>query len=135
MSKKRIIYTVIGIAVAVLGCVILVLYNFNQPREIKAFSLSDYQWEIKNFSSDETVGRVDDANVAIEKSKELWNDKFGSNGEKPYAKAKLGDFTVSYDSQEECWHVTHTVSKNTLGGAAHAVIQKNWQVLAVWQDD
>lgn len=135
MRKKLIVYIVIGIVIGALGGMFFMLCNSNQPHDIKEFSLLDYQWEIETFPSDKNVGQVDDANTAIEKAKELWIEKFSINGGKPYAHVNRGKFEVSYDSKEECWHINGALSTNTLGGVPHAIIRKNGEVIAVWQDD
>lgn len=135
MRKKRIVFIVIGIVIVVLGGVFFMLCNSNQPHDIKEFSLLNYQWEIETFPSDKNVGPVDNANTAIEKAKELWIEEFSMIGEKPYAPVNRGKFEVSYDSEKECWHVNGALSMNTLGGVPHAIIRKNGEVIAVWQDD
>ena len=97
--------------------------------------MTDYQWEIKTFPSDKNVGQVDDVNTAIEKAKELWVDEFSIIIGQPYNPINGRKIEVSYDSEEECWHINGTLPPNTLGGVTHAIIQKDGKVIAVWHDD
>ena len=135
MRKKLIISIAIGTVICALGCMFIILCDSNQPLDIKEFSLLNFQWEIETFPSDKNVGQVDDANTAIEKAKELWIEKFSVIGGKPYDPVDLRKIEVAYDSTEECWHIYGTLPKNTLGGVPHAIIRKNGDVIAVWQDD
>ena len=135
MRKKLIISIAIGTVICALGCMFIILCDSNQPLDIKEFSLLNFQWEIETFPSDKNVGQVDDANTAIEKAKELWIEKFSVIGGKPYDPVDLRKIEVAYDSTEECWHIYSTLPKNTLGGVPHAIIRKNGEVIAVWQDD
>lgn len=131
--KNRIIVLVaIGLALAVIGGAIVMLFNSKKQSAVGEFTLTKYQWEIENFPSDKNVGQVNDSNTAIEKAKELWIEKFSTAGGKPYNPINGKKIEVSYDSEKECWHINGTLSSNVDGAVPQALIQKDGEVLAVW---
>jgi len=109
---------------------LFLLYRTVEPNLPKGetFCLTKYQWEIQTFSTEQSVGEVDNKNIAIKKAKSLWLEKYSV--EIPEKKIK-----VAYDTKEECWHVYGTLSPNALGGVLHAIIRKNGDLLAIWIDD
>ena len=135
MRKNLIIFIVVGAALAVLGGTIFMLFNLDKSCNIKEFSLADYQWEVETFPSDKNVGQIDNAQTAVEKAKELWIDKFGTINGQPYNPINGRKIEVSYDSEEECWHIYGTLPPNTLGGVPHVIIRKDGKVIAIWHDD
>lgn len=135
MKKKAVICMAVIAAIIAVGSTVFMLYRSNQPYEVKTFALSSYQQEIEAFPSDKNVGQIDDADTAVEKAKELWIDAFSAVGEKPYQPAAREKIEVSYDANEECWHVNDIAPTNAFGGVSHAIIQKSGEVVAVWRDD
>ena len=135
MKKKTVVCMAVIAAIIAVGSTVFMLYRSNQPYKVKTFALLSYQQEIEAFPSDKNVGQIDDADTAVEKAKELWIDAFSAVGEKPYQPAARGKIEVSYDSDEECWHINGTLKPDTLGGVPHAIIRKNGNVIAVWHDD
>lgn len=116
------------------------LFLLQKSKESKApdvgiFDLTEYQWEIKTFPLDRNVGQVDDKNVAIEKAKSLWLEKYGIDNGQLYNFINGRKIEVAYDFKEECWHIYGTLPPNTLGGVPHSIIRKSGEVLAVWIDD
>lgn len=103
--------------------------------DVGQFTLATYQWEIENFPSDKKVGKVDNPNIAIEKAKELWVEESNIIAGKPYDPTNEEKIEVSYDPEEECWHINGTLPPNTVGGVPHAIIRKNGEVIAAWYDD
>ena len=130
MKRKHVIL-IIFILICI-GGLLSVTFLFHRLEEsnipqIETFCLTEYQWEIQTFSTDQNVGEVNEKNVAIEKAKALWLEKY--NVDIPEKKVK-----VAYDPKEECWHVYSTLSPNALGGVLHAIIQKSGD-LVVWSED
>ena len=129
---KKIHVILIVIVLVCIGGLLSLLFLLHGPEEfntvkVKTFCLTEYQWEIQTFSTDQNVGEVNEKNVAIEKAKALWLEKY--NVDIPEKKVK-----VAYDPKEECWHVYSTLSPNALGGVLHAIIQKSGD-LVVWSED
>ena len=60
------------------------MQNTTKSIRVGEFSLVKYQWEIENFSYNENVGEVNNSNIAIEKAKKLWFEKFSALDEKTY---------------------------------------------------
>ncbi len=135
MKRRGLVLVIIGVTLIVIGGSIIVLLNLKKQLDVGEFSLVKYQWEIENFSSDKNVGKVDNPSIAIEKAKELWIEKFSAINGQPYNPINGRKIEVSYDSEEECWHINGTLPPNTLGGVPHAIIRKNGEVVAVWHDD
>ena len=131
MKRKHVIWVVL--VLVCIGGLLGMLFLLHRPvrsstPKVEAFCLTEYQWEIQTFSTEQNVGEVNDKDVAIKNAKTLWLEKYGANI--PEKKIE-----VAYDTKEECWHVYGTLSPNTLGGVLHAVIRKNGDLLAVWIDD
>ena len=126
---KKIYVIVIVIVLVFMGGLLSLLFLFHGPEEfntlkVKTFSLTEYQWETQTCSTEQNVGEVSDQNIAIEKAKSLWLEKYSVD----IPKRKI---EVAYDSKEECWHVYSTQSSNMLGGILHTIIHKNGDILAV----
>lgn len=131
MKKKHVILIVI--VVVCIGGLLSLLFLLHGAEvfntvKVKSFSLTQYQWEIQTFSTEQNVGEVTDQSIAIKDAKSLWLEKYSVD----IPKRKI---EVAYDSNEECWHVYSTQQSNMVGGVLHAIIHKNGDVLAVWSDD
>ena len=133
MMKKTV--AMIGITILLIAVGIIVFFCFKQPT-VGEFALSEvlskYEWEIKEYPTDKNVGEVNTPQVAIEKAKELWLEEYRTVGGKPYDPIKGRKILVSYDSANECWHLTVKIPRNVIGVFPHALIQKDGTVLAVW---
>lgn len=127
VNMKKIIVLVISIALIAVGGTIIVLYNLKKQPDIGKFTIEEYKWEIENFQSDKNIGKVDNANIAIEKAKELWSEKYGDTDGKKV--------NIEYDPESGCWHVCGLVSPKKFGGVPHAIIQRDGKVMAVWYED
>lgn len=130
---KKIHATLIVIVLVCIGGLLSLLFLLHGPEEfktqkVKTFCLTEFQWEIQTFSTDQNIGEVNDKNIAIKNAKSLWLEKYSVD----IPKTKI---EVAYDSKEECWHVYSMQSPNVLGGVLHSIIRKNGEVLAVWSDD
>ena len=104
--------------------------NANNKADIKG----DATLDTKKFEKG-TDEVIDNAQTAVEKAKELWIDKFGTINGQPYNPINGRKIEVSYDSEEECWHIYGTLPPNTLGGVPHVIIRKDGKVIAIWHDD
>ena len=134
MKKKPIILIAIGIVLAILGGVMFMLFNSNKSLDVGEFSLSNHQWAIETFPSDKNVGSIDDANTAIEKSKELWIEKYSVVAGQPNNPINGKPIKVYFDEKNDCWYVHGTLPSNINGAVPSALIQKDGKVLAVWMD-
>lgn len=100
----------IVIVLVCIGGLLSLLFLLHGPEEfntvkVKTFYLTEYQWEIQTFSTDQNVGEVTDQSIAIKNAKSLWLEKYSVD----IPKRKI---EIAYDSKEECWHVYSTQSSN-----------------------
>ena len=138
--KSKIILTAI-VAVLLVGVIFFVLYTqmHRKPKDVSedtsekvyTFNLSDYSWELENCSDiEKNVGIVATREVAVEKAKELWEERFGHI-------YKLNDLPacVAYDSKNECWLINGTLKDQGInfdGAVPCVIISKDGTVLAIW---
>lgn len=129
MNKPKIIITIIAMALIVLCMVFVDL----KERLVfaKACDISNYEWEIENFPYDGNVGPVPDAKTAIVRAKELWLEKYGVINGNSYDPTHGLPVSVAYDAENDCWVVSGTLPKNTLGSVPFAIIQGDGTVLAM----
>ena len=130
--KKNIIILISSIIVFIL-CMLILIFLWHSAKKnntqiVGEFSLTDYQWEIQTFSTEQNVGYVKDKTYAINSAKQLWLEKYNID----ISNKKI---RVSFDSIESCWHVYTIQSPNVVGGVFHAIIHENGDVLAVWPED
>ncbi len=78
---KRIWVSLLIIVLICIVAIISVLFLKSRSEDVKveSFSMTNYQWEIQTFSTDQNVGEVNDKNTAIEKSKSLWIEKYSAD--------------------------------------------------------
>lgn len=89
--------------------------------------LSEYQYFIDNFSSDEILGIVDTSKDAVEKTEKIWEKIYGKS-----VKDKKS-YQVSYAPKNEVWLVQGTLTFNKDGGVPCLIIErKTGKVLALW---
>ena len=131
MKSRRIKYTVFCLIVIVV-IILITLFLFKKSNydnlNVGTFSLIEYEWEISNYQSNINVGKLSNKVLAIEKTKSLWNKKYNIDTDKLQIK-------ISFDSEENCWHIYNITPSNTLGGVYHAIIRMNGDVIAIWVDD
>lgn len=92
------------------------------------FDISDYSWELEKCGYQKNVGPVTTKNIAIDKAKQLWKERFGNIYE-------INDLpiAVAYDEKSECWRVNGTLQDDIENGAVPcALITKDGDVLAMW---
>ena len=72
----------------------------DQTIQVSEFSLSNYWAEVFDFHYEKNVGQITAPEIAIEKAKMVWQEKFGK-----YYVDNNDPITVSYDTENECWLV------------------------------
>lgn len=108
---------------------ILVLITKNKSPEIKTFEVSEYQYYIDNFPSEDNLGFISDSKDLLKKVEVIWINKYGERikDQKPYQ--------VFYDEKNSIWLVQGTLQTNMMGGVANILIDNNTgKVLAIWHD-
>lgn len=101
----------------------------NKFPEIKTFEVSEYQYYIDNFSSEDHLGFISDAKDLLKKVEAIWIEKYGERikNQKPYQ--------VFYDEVNGIWLVRGTLQSNRMGGVANILVDNDTgNVLAVWHD-
>ena len=100
----------------------------DQTIQVSEFSLSNYWAEVFDFHYEKNVGQITAPEIAIEKAKMVWQEKFGK-----YYVDNNDPITVSYDTENECWLVKEILEgKNVVGATPHILIKTDGRVLAVW---
>ena len=97
------------------------------PVDDDTFTVDEYRRYIEDFSSDENVGPIVDAEDAAQKAEEVWIRIYGEDikDERPYI--------VSYDEENGVWMVKGSLPPFALGGVANILIENDTgKVLAVW---
>ena len=125
--KKKVSIVFCAVALLLIGVIIVMLFANKTPK-IKNFDV-DYSYYISEFSSNEVLGKIDNAEIAKEKAESIWRGIYGESikNEKPYQ--------VFFDATNEVWLVSGTMPRNQKGGVANILIQKSdGKVLAVWHD-
>lgn len=101
----------------------------NKSPDVNNFEVSDYQYYIENFPSEENVGSIIDSKDATKKAESIWIKLYGESvkKEKPYQ--------LLYDEKNEIWLIHGTLRSNMKGGVANILIDNSTgKVLAVWHD-
>ena len=123
--KKQVIFISIFV---VIGAIIIMTRCFRKPL-VGEFELSDYQYFVENFSSEEILGEIIDSKDAIIKAEKTWIKIYGEGikDEKPYR--------IFYDSKNDVWLIQGSLQSNSVGGVANILITgNNGKVLAVWHE-
>ena len=108
---------------------ILVVIIKNKSPEIKTFEVSEYQYYIDNFSSEENLDFISDSKDLLKKVEVIWIKQYGERikNQKPYQ--------VFYDEVNDVWLVHGTLRSNRMGGVANILVDNDTgKVLAVWHD-
>jgi len=129
MIKKKVLFIfLLVLFMAFIGGILVVIIKNKSP-EIKTFEVSEYQYYIDNFSSEETLGFISDSKDLLKKVEIIWIKQYGERikNQKPYQ--------VFYDETNGIWLVHGTLQSNMLGGVANILIDNDTgKVLAVWHD-
>lgn len=129
MGKKMWLPICACILLAVFFGGVAVVLIKNESPDIKPFEVSEYQYYIDNFPSEENLGFISDANDLLKKVEAIWVEKYGERikNEKPYQ--------VFFDEKTGTWLVQGTLQSNMMGGVANILVKNDTgSVLAVWHD-
>ena len=124
--KKKIVFF-IDAALFVVLALSFFLFKLTQAPDVGEFSLLELQWALERFPSTFDVGEVNTPQKAMKQAKALWREK----GFEPATK----QIEIAYDQEAECWHVYNKPKADMVGGVAHAIIEKDGMVLAIWCED
>ena len=129
MVKRKVLFIFLLILFMTFIGGILVVIIKNKSPEIKSFEVSEYQYYIDNFSSEDNLGFISDSKELLKKVEVIWIKKYGERikNEKPYQ--------VFYDEENGIWLVQGTLRSNMMGGVANILVDNDTgKVLAVWHD-
>ncbi len=128
MVKRKFFLIFILAFIVFSGGVYMVIIQ-NESRDIKTFEVSEYQYYVENFSSEENLGFISDQKELVKKVEAIWIKKYGESikKEKPYQ--------VFYDEKNGIWLVQGTLHSNMMGGVANILVENSTgKVLAIWHE-
>lgn len=130
MVKRKLLFTFLLILfMAFITGIILMMIIKNKSPEIKTFEVSEYQYYIDNFSSEDNLGFISDSKELLKKVEVIWVKQYGEHikNQKPYQ--------VFYDEANGIWLVHGTLRSNMMGGVAYILVDNDTgNVLAIWHD-
>ena len=129
MVKRKVLFIFLLILFMTFIGGILVVIIKNESPEIKTFEVSEYQYYIDNFSSEDNLGFISDSKELLKKVEVIWIKQYGERikNQKPYQ--------VFYDEANGIWLVHGTLRSNMMGGVANILVDNDTgKVLAVWHD-
>lgn len=128
VKRKGLFIFLLVLFIAFIGGILVVIIKNKSP-EIKTFEVSEYQYYIDNFSSEDNLGFISDSKELLKKVEVIWIKQYGERikNQKPYQ--------VFYDEANGIWLVHGTLRSNMLGGVANILVDNDTgKVLAVWHD-
>lgn len=128
VKRKGFFIFLLVLFIAFIGGILVVIIKNKSP-EIKTFEVSEYQYYIDNFSSEDNLGFISDSKELLKKVEVIWIKQYGERikNQKPYQ--------VFYDEANGIWLVHGTLRSNMLGGVANILVDNDTgKVLAVWHD-
>ena len=128
VKRKGLFIFLLVLFIAFIGGILVVIIKNKSP-EIKTFEVSEYQYYIDNFSSEDNLGFISDSKELLKKVEVIWIKQYGERikNQKPYQ--------VFYDEANGIWLVRGTLRSNMLGGVANILVDNDTgKVLAVWHD-
>ena len=128
VKRKGLFIFLLVLFIAFIGGILVVIIKNKSP-EIKSFEVSEYQYYIDNFSSEDNLGFISDSKELLKKVEVIWIKQYGERikNQKPYQ--------VFYDEANGIWLVHGTLRSNMLGGVANILVDNDTgKVLAVWHD-
>lgn len=129
MVKRKVLFIfLLVLFIAFIGGILVVIIKNKSP-EIKTFEVSEYQYYIDNFSSEDNLGFISDSKELLKKVEVIWIKQYGERikDQKPYQ--------VFYDEANGIWLVHGTLRSNMMGGVANILVDNDTgKVLAVWHD-
>ena len=136
MKLKSIIMTVVLLALVIIIVCLCIKSGTNnqknpsqgQTTQVLEFSLSNYWSKVFDFHYEANVGPITTPEIAIEKAKMVWKEKYG----KLYEDNNC-PLVVAFDEENECWLVKETLEdENVVGAVPQILIKADGRVLAVW---
>ena len=128
VKRKGLFIFLLVLFIAFIGGILVVIIKNKSP-EIKSFEVSEYQYYIDNFSSEDNLGFISDSKELLKKVEVIWIKQYGERikNQKPYQ--------VFYDEANGIWLVHGTLRSNMMGGVANILVDNDTgKVLAVWHD-
>ena len=128
VKRKGLFIFLLVLFIAFIGGILVVIIKNKSP-EIKTFEVSEYQYYIDNFSSEDNLGFISDSKELLKKVEVIWIKQYGERikNQKPYQ--------VFYDEANGIWLVHGTLRSNMMGGVANILVDNDTgKVLAVWHD-
>ena len=129
MVKRKVLFIFLLVFfIAFIGGILVVIIKNKSP-EIKSFEVSEYQYYIDNFSSEDNLGFISDSKELLKKVEVIWIKQYGERikNQKPYQ--------VFYDEANGIWLVHGTLRSNMMGGVANILVDNDTgKVLAIWHD-
>ena len=129
MVKRKVLFIfLLVLFMAFIGGILVVIIKNKSP-EIKTFEVSEYQYYIDNFSSEENLDFISDSKDLLKKVEVIWIKQYGERikNQKPYQ--------VFYDEVNDVWLVHGTLRSNRMGGVANILVDNDTgKALAVWHD-
>lgn len=126
MKKKALIISLYVAAVAIVA--LIVFFSIPPKDNIVYYPLENGEGLVEHDESltlescqrlrllplDKNVGKIENAEQAIEKARSLWESETEYMGEKFYSPEIYPDIAINYDAQEDCWIIvgTHFVEKS-----------------------
>ena len=128
MIKRKNLFIFVVVFIVFIGGVIIVALQNKSP-DIKTFEVSEYQYYIDMFPSEENLGSISNTKDLLKKVEEVWIKEYGERikEEKPYQ--------VFYDEKNGIWLVQGTLSSDMVGGVANILLENDTgKVLAIWHE-
>ena len=96
---------------------------------IGEFSITNYQWGIGEFPSNEVLSKIENTEDLIKKVKHLWREKLNFHPNENHI------IRTYYDVENDCWMVTAEIDNTENDHAVPtAIIYTNGTVVAVWRE-
>ena len=128
MIKRKNLFIFVVVFIVFIGGVIIVALQNKSP-DIKTFEVSEYQYYIDMFPSEENLGSISDTKDLLKKVEKIWIKEYGERikEEKPYQ--------VFYDEKNGIWLVQGTLNSDMVGGVANILLENDTgKVLAIWHE-
>lgn len=129
MVNRKVLFIFLLVFIVVLIGGILLVISKNRTPEIKLFDVSEYQYYIDKFSSENSLGAISNSKDLLKKVEAFWIKEYGEfiKNQKPYQ--------VFYDEVNSVWLVHGTLLSDIDGGVASILVDNDTgKVLAVWHD-
>lgn len=127
--KKRTIL-ILSIVVVLCCAMVTVCITCCSKQKNQNFSINDYDYYIENFEGNICVGKIENADIAVEKAETIFLEKYARTVD------KYRPYKAYYDENSNCWLVKGTIKKkpftNVKGGTPCVIFDDAGNVLALW---